>query len=199
MNLQLVFRILVEVLYGVYQHPEELPGYLATLPRLKGYVVGVAALASLSVATGLYYLRDFYDVLFWIQIPAVWIVMLLFFLSGGVLLGTLMDAWVTRDRQDRPNHAWLAVSLTMLSLAPYLFFTPIAILARLIASPLLLMLPMTLALAAWSFQIQMQGVRYLYELTIRDALKLLLQSLMIFLLFPGLLVLVVVSLAGISG
>lgn len=190
--------IFIELLYLVLQHPEELPVYVRKIPNLKAYIGVSLALSSLSMATGVYALRDYYQTSFWIFVLILTVNHAALSFLWALCLGAVLDAVVRIKHPDRTAKVWHMISIVLLSTLPFIFFLSGALPARLLPHPVLIMVPVTLGLLIWSLYITLRGLQYLYELSFREGIKIFLQSAFAVLIFPVVwLIFMIVEFTGI--
>ena len=196
------FILHIEILYAVFHYPIGLPGHLKKIPGLNKHLLFSLFLISLSSAVGTYFLREYYSDSYAVTIIVSTLLHIIFFLMCGFIFGALADAFVARKYSDRAGRSNQMVAIAVLSFLPWLFFLPAAFSARYVAAQtntavFVWMWPVVLAIMFWSLFILYVGIRYLYDLTLRDALLIQLKSVAVFMIFPFLLgVLLVQELAS---
>ena len=181
-NFLLIFN---EIAYLVLQHPEELPVSLKKIPKLRAYIVASLLFSGFCVGTGLYVLRTSYDLAFVFPVLAVAVVHIAFFLLWSILLSSLADALVQRERPDRAGHVWELAAIVVFSSIPTAFFLPGAMTAKLLSNPSLLALPLLIGLLLWTQYVVVRGLQYLYELPLRRSLRIYLRAFGMLALFPS--------------
>ncbi len=78
------------------------------------------------------------------------------------------------------------ISIALLSCMPFFFMLPLAVPAKtFLREPLWLFLPLAIGLYVWSMIIALKGLQYLYEFSIRDALRVFMSAAGIVLVFPA--------------
>lgn len=165
----------LNLFYLSLQRPWELPVSLEDLAQQSGprailpAAVLAAALAGLSSGTALYYLRDFYDGAWLIQVLALCTVQTLLTLLWALLLGPFLDAVVRIRYPERAGKPWLAAAVLVFSALPNAFAIAGAVLGGFLPDPALVAAPVQLGLLIWSIIIAVKGLQYLYELNLRSA------------------------------
>ena len=182
--------VFLEIAYAVLQHPTEIPAYLKRIPDLPRHALACVGLSSLSSALAIYTLRDYYDSGVWILLPLLSSVHMGTFLGGGVLFGLLADVLVRQRTPDRPRQAGQVIAVALLSLLPMAFSLPLAFPVRFLSmrvgwSPVVVMVPILLALSAWVFYVAVRGLQYMYEISLRRAMVVAIQSSLAILIYPG--------------
>jgi len=182
------FLNFLNLCYLTLQRPGELPVALEDSgPReILPHLAGVAILTGLSSSVAVYYLRDFYDSAWFLQI------FLLAFLSAaltilwGVLFGALLDAIVRIRFRERAGKPWMAAALLIFSALPNVFAVAGAVIGGFLPTPAWIVVPVQLSLLVWSVLIAVIAVQYLYELNLRAAILAYAASLLPTAAFPGL-------------
>lgn len=182
-------KIFVEIVHAVFLHPAELTVYLQKIPALIVHAFTVLLLASFSSALSIYILRDYYELDFFLTIPLMSVVYLIFYSLWAFLQGSVIDALVNLKHPDRYGRVWKMVSIMVFSFLPFVFSTPLAMTIhflgeRLQWNPVVMLTPFSLLLLCWSFYISLRGLQYLYELTFRAAFAAFTRGLLVIVLFP---------------
>ncbi len=166
------------------QSPGELSTGLERTPRRTPILGTVLLLSSLSTATGMFYIRDYYHSTFFAAIFFLTLVHIGIAVLWSVLLGCVIDALVSLRSAERAGKAWNTAGMLIMSTLPNIFLIAFAVPARLLRNPELLLVPAQLLLMVWAVWIAVQGIIYQYELTVRNAVLIYLRSLGIVLVFP---------------
>ncbi|MBX7057323.1 MAG: hypothetical protein K1X75_04610 [Leptospirales bacterium] len=176
---------LVNLAYLALQRPSELPIAIERASSLRGPLIGIVTLTALAQGVGAYLMRDYYDSNFALVILVFAAIVAAVTVLWAILFASVIDAFVLRLKHERAGRIWSMAAILMCSALPNAFIIAVAIIARFLAQPLILTIPMYLGVFVWSLFITLRGLQYLYELNTRAAIRLYFQSLAITLGFPA--------------
>ncbi len=179
------------------QAPDELPTAIARVPRPAVHLGLTLFMCGLSTAVAGYLIRDYYDSGYAAYILGLTAVNAGIGFLWSLLLACLVDAFVALAHPQRAGKTWQTAGILVMSTLPNLFSVAIAVPARLLSNPELLVAPLQLALFAWSIYIALRGIVFQYEISVRAAVSVYLRSLALVLFFPLLFFLfIVLEVAG---
>lgn len=174
------------------QAPDELPTAISRIPRPVAHLGLVLFLTGLSTAVAAYLTRDYYDSGYFAYIVGLTLVNAGIGFLWSLLLAALIDGFVLLQHRERAGHVWQTTGILILSTLPNIFAVAVAVPARLLARPEYLLMPLQLALFAWSIFIALRGIVFQYEVSLRSAITIYLRSLALVLLFPFLFFLFII-------
>lgn len=184
---------LVNVAYLAFQYPAELPTHLERGGKLTAEKTVVITLVALSIATGSYYMRGQYASSFSVVIPTLAVLMGLLLLVGSLLLGGVIDILVGFVSPSKTGRAGDMMAIALFAALPFIFFLPAAVPVRLLPYRGGVMFFVELVLSGWSLFILLRGVQFLYELSTRRAIGILVRAMAVLAFFPGLLLVAATS------
>lgn len=177
----------IDLIYATIQYPQDLPALVAHM-NTRPYLLFLSPLLpAISSATGIYYMRSFYNAYYPGEVFFLFLVHFLFILITGLLLGSVMNSLVLFLKPGRESRAWSSISLSILSSNPLIFIMPAAMISKMFEGGFVFFLVFLILLAVWSISVFIRSTRYLFELTYADTAKSVLGSLLLVFLFPVLL------------
>jgi hypothetical protein len=149
------------------------------------YAPVCSLLASISIATGSFYLRSSYSLSFLLFIPLVAGLIFLFYRFYSHLLSArFLQHLLDLQKEGSANTAVPISRLLEASFLPGLFVLPVCITAKEFSWPGLLLIPGILSILFWILYIQYAGIRYIMEISGRSMIRLLFQNHLMLAMFP---------------
>ncbi|MBW7858648.1 MAG: hypothetical protein H3C43_10250 [Leptonema sp. (in: Bacteria)] len=163
----------------------------------------VSILASISLATGIFYLRDSYNRGFLILIPISAILIFVFLRFYSRLFSARLLQIITQTgNYEVDSHSFLDILIEG-SFLPNLFFLPLCITAKEFSLPALILIPGSLALLLWMLYIQFVGLTYTIEMDPKRTAMLLARNHLLMVAYPVFAVfsisILILSLFGVRG
>lgn len=181
---QAILNIYIELMQTSLQYPHDLPILLQRTGVKRVFFAFGLIGPTLSTAVGMYLLRDYYSKYYYVEILFLWIIHLVMLGGWSFILGSVVNALVDLIKPERNDQGSRMILISVFAATPFLFTTPGAIVSHSFSNQTLAVILVTLALTFWSMYILFQGIRYSYELALRDALVVFLLSNLISFLFP---------------
>ncbi|KAB2931321.1 MAG: hypothetical protein F9K24_13860 [Leptonema illini] len=171
--------------------------------RQSRYALLCSALASISLATGVFYARSSYRLSFLVLIPILAGMIFLFHRFYSRLLSARLLQHLMNSPAPMAQREGISTTLSTLlesSFLPGLFILPVCITAREFTMPALLLIPGIAAISFWILYIQFSGVRFIMETQKRPTVMLLLRNHLMLATYPFLAIyvgmLLLISLTG---
>jgi len=178
----------IELAGMVLQFPEDLGLYTDKIPDRKRNFIVTLLISSVSVSTGFYLLRASYASDYLIHIGLVTLVQMLFLPVMALFVSSLFDALLAPLYPGQSGRTAGSFAIIILSTLPFLFFYPLAVIAKIAPMSSLFSILSFLLLLFWSGSIQVRAFRYLYELSTKKIVRIYLKTIGLILVFPILFV-----------
>lgn len=163
----------------------------------------VSILSSVSLSTGIFYLRDSYSSGFLILIPICAILIFVFLRFYSRLFSSRLLQIITKTgNYEVDSHSFLDILIEG-SFLPNLFFLPLCITAKEFSIPALILIPGSLSLVIWMLYIQFVGLTFTLEIDPRRTAFLLLRNHLLMVTYPIFaaftISMIIMSLFGVRG
>jgi hypothetical protein len=175
----------LELAHSGLSYPKDLTEIMKRYDAgLRVYYLINLFLASLSISTGHYLLRDYYHGFYKIELPVLIITLFIFFILWSMLIGSLIDTVVLLFKKDRVPSPRYAVNAAGFALLPFAFFSAGAGLIKNATYQSLFIILLIIFLGGWSVYAFIRTLQFIYEISFKDSLRLFILSQVILYLFP---------------